>query len=82
MASIPGGKTINLIIKQWNSSSKEIPTNSQPFMAFEIQGSWRVEATSSVGFGLSFPGLKNALLLLIGTEWAQVVLEVPIRDHR
>ena len=48
VASIPGGKTIYLIINQWNCSLNEIPTNSQPFVAFEILGSWIVKCCCSV----------------------------------
>ena len=48
VASIPGGKTIYLIINQWKCSLNEIPTNSQPFVAFEILGSWIVKCCCSV----------------------------------
>ena len=48
MASIPGGKTIYLIINQWKCSLNEIPTSSQPFVAFEIPGSWIVKCCCSV----------------------------------
>lgn len=44
-------------------SSDEIPRNSQPFMASETRGSWRVTHLEQKEAGLSLPGLKTAILL-------------------